>query len=155
MILGGIAAAICWVAWRRHNRLLDEQAEESGVELQPINPALTTRLHGSRQTGRWTTCDSMSNAISCWMMPWSPFSLARTCRLNLHILTMLAVNIVQLLPASRRRSSMTLHDNCWMFAPFGAAALPRRRNLDFFENGEEKRRKNRRKNWFFHASGEG
>jgi hypothetical protein len=38
LILGGIAAAICWVAWQRHNRLLDEQAEESGVELQPIKP---------------------------------------------------------------------------------------------------------------------
>ncbi len=36
MILGGIAAAICWVAWRRHNRLLDEQAEASGRELKPV-----------------------------------------------------------------------------------------------------------------------
>ena len=36
MILGGIAAAICWVAWRRHNRLLDEQAEASGRALTPV-----------------------------------------------------------------------------------------------------------------------
>ena len=36
MILGGIAAAICWVAWRRHNRLLDEQAEASGRALKPV-----------------------------------------------------------------------------------------------------------------------
>lgn len=36
MILGGIAAAICWVAWRRHNRLLDEQAEASGRVLKPV-----------------------------------------------------------------------------------------------------------------------
>lgn len=32
MILGGIAAAICWIAWRRHNRLLDEQAEDFDSE---------------------------------------------------------------------------------------------------------------------------
>lgn len=38
MILGGIAAVACWVAWRRHNRLIDEQAADSGVELQPIKP---------------------------------------------------------------------------------------------------------------------
>lgn len=36
MILGGIAAAICWVAWRRHNRLLDEQAEASGRVLTHV-----------------------------------------------------------------------------------------------------------------------
>lgn len=36
MILGGIAAVICWVAWRRHNRLLDEQAEASGRALTPV-----------------------------------------------------------------------------------------------------------------------
>ena len=36
LILGGIAAAICWVAWRRHNRLLDEQAAETGNELKPV-----------------------------------------------------------------------------------------------------------------------
>lgn len=36
MILGGIAAAICWVAWRRHNRLLDKQAVESGRALKPV-----------------------------------------------------------------------------------------------------------------------
>ena len=36
MILGGIAAAICWVAWRRHNRLLDEQAEASGRAFTPV-----------------------------------------------------------------------------------------------------------------------
>lgn len=37
LILGGIAAAICWVAWRRHNRLLDDAvvAVESG-EGMPI-----------------------------------------------------------------------------------------------------------------------
>lgn len=36
MILGGIAAAICWVAWRRHNHLLDKQAADSGRELKPV-----------------------------------------------------------------------------------------------------------------------
>ena len=36
MILGGIAAAICWVAWRRHNHLLDKQAVDSGRELKPV-----------------------------------------------------------------------------------------------------------------------
>ena len=36
LILGGVAAAICWVAWRRHNRLLDEQAAETGNELKPV-----------------------------------------------------------------------------------------------------------------------
>ena len=36
MILGGIAAVLCWVAWRRHNRLLDEQAEASGRALKPV-----------------------------------------------------------------------------------------------------------------------
>ena len=35
LILGGIAAAICWVAWRRHNHLLDKQAAESGRALKP------------------------------------------------------------------------------------------------------------------------
>lgn len=38
IVLGGIAAAICWIAWRRHNRLIDEQAAENGVELQLIKP---------------------------------------------------------------------------------------------------------------------
>lgn len=36
MILGGIAAAICWVAWRRHNYLLDKQAADSGRALKPV-----------------------------------------------------------------------------------------------------------------------
>ena len=36
MILGGIAAVVCWVAWKRHNRTLDEQAADSGRELKPV-----------------------------------------------------------------------------------------------------------------------
>ena len=36
IILGSISLAICWVAWRRHNRLLDEQAAETGNELKPV-----------------------------------------------------------------------------------------------------------------------
>ena len=36
MILGGIAAVICWVAWQRHNRTLDEQAADSGRTLKPV-----------------------------------------------------------------------------------------------------------------------
>ena len=36
MILGGIAAVICWAAWQRHNRTLDEQAADSGRELKPV-----------------------------------------------------------------------------------------------------------------------
>lgn len=36
MILGGIAAAICWVAWQRHNHLLDKQAADSGRALKPV-----------------------------------------------------------------------------------------------------------------------
>lgn len=36
MILGGIAAVACWVAWRRHNYLLDKQAADSGRALKPV-----------------------------------------------------------------------------------------------------------------------
>ena len=36
MILGGIAAVVCWVAWQRHNRTLDEQAADSGRVLNPV-----------------------------------------------------------------------------------------------------------------------
>lgn len=36
LILGGIAAAICWVAWQRHNHLLDKQAADSGRALKPV-----------------------------------------------------------------------------------------------------------------------
>lgn len=67
MILGGIAAAICWVAWRRHNRLLDEQAADYGLELKPV-PAGFDYQAAQEQADRvesnirqYKQCDRMVN----------------------------------------------------------------------------------------------
>lgn len=38
IVLGCIAIAGCWIAWRRHNRLIDEQASDSGMELKKVLP---------------------------------------------------------------------------------------------------------------------
>lgn len=51
MILGGIAAVICWVAWQRHNRTLDEQAADSGRTLKPV-PAGFDYQAARKQTDR-------------------------------------------------------------------------------------------------------